>query len=102
VIKDAPEDLQPLDREQAEQLKWYQDVIAEYHQYQPDAFDLDDLDKKAPMIYAQLVEDAEDKTVLEYLSDTTLEDYVVELVNWCHQEIAKLEKRKHATPPWQP
>jgi len=82
--KIRPEDLQPSDREQAEQSKWYQAVIAEYHQ--SDALGLDDLGKKAPMIHAQLAGDAEaeNKTVPEYLSGTTLEDYVVELVNWCH------------------
>jgi len=58
------------------------------------------LDKKTPMIYAQLTGDAEagNKTVPEYLSEITLEDYVVELVNWCHQKIAELEKRQTRYP----
>jgi len=98
--KIRPEDLQPPGRKQAEQLKWFQALIAEYHQYQPDAFDLDDLDKKAPMIYAQLAADAkaDNKTVPEYLSDTTLEDYAADLIHWCHQEIAKFEKQQARYP----
>jgi len=93
-----PEDLQPSDRKQAEQLKWCQALIAEYHQ--SDALGLDDLGKKAPMIHAQLVTDAkaDNKTIPEYLSDTTLEDYAVDLVHWCHQEIAKLEKQQARYP----
>jgi len=96
--KIRPEDLQPSDREQAEHLEWCQAVIAEYHQ--SDAIGLDDLGKKAPMIHARLAEDAkaDNKTVPEYLSDTTLEDYVVKLVNWSRQKIAKLEKLQACYP----
>jgi|GEM_PF-2488448 len=44
------------------------------------------------MIHAQLAADAkaDNKTVPEYLSDTTLEDYAADLTHWCHQESGAL------------
>lgn len=94
----GPEDLEPLDEEDAEKLAWCKTVIAEYNK--TDALSLDNLSREAPLIHAQLTEGAEadEVTVPEYLANTTLEEYIRDLIHWCYQEIAKLGKRQSRYP----
>ena len=67
-----PDDFQPLNQEQVEQRDWCKAVIAEYTA--ADSLNLDNLNKVAPLIHAQLVSDAESEgeTIMEHLSGISL------------------------------
>ena len=85
-------ELVPFDKEQAE---WCQAVIDEFES----AVDLglDALEKAAPLIYNQLLDDAKEdgETIEEYLADweNGVSDYVEEQVRWCRQQITEAEQR---------
>lgn len=65
-----------------------------------DRLTLDNLSKKAPLIHAQLAEDAEtdEEAIEEHLTNTSLDEYLRELISWCHSEIAKLEREIERYP----
>jgi hypothetical protein len=96
--KIEPADLHPLNQEQSEQLAWCKAVIAECDA--ADALSLDSLSTAAPLVYAQLVEDAEaeEETIAEHLADTSLDEYVSDLIGWCENEIVDLEKKMERYP----
>jgi hypothetical protein len=96
--KIEPKDFHPPDRDQTEQLDWCRAVIAECGA--ADALSLSTLSKVAPLTYAQLAEDAEaeEETIAEHLADTSLDEYVNELIGWCESEIVKLEKKMERYP----
>ena len=96
--KIEPEDLQPLDQEQTEQLDWCKAVIEEYTA--ADSLNLDNLKKVAPLIHAQLEEDAkaDEETIQEHLSNTSLDQYIVDLILWCRKEADTLEKKQARYP----
>ena len=96
--KIEPEDFLPLDQEQIAQLEWCKAVIAEHTA--ADTLSLENLSKAAPLIYAQLTEDAEadDETIEQHLADVSFEQYLVELLRWCKQEAATLEKKEVRQP----
>ncbi len=96
--KIEPEDFQPLDQEQSDQLDWCKAVIAQYNE--AGALSLDNLNKVAPLIYTQLVKDAEadGESITEHLADTSFEEYKCELIRWCYREVAKLEKKMARQP----
>jgi hypothetical protein len=93
-----PEDDQPLDQEQLDQLDWCKAVIAQCAEV--GSLTLDNLSKSAPLIYAQLAQDAEadEESIPEHLAHTNLETYIGELIIWCHKEIANLEKKIERQP----
>jgi len=96
--KIEPEDFLPLNQEQIEQRNWCNAIIAEYTA--ADSLNLDNLNKVAPLIHAQLVADAESdgETIAKHLSGTSLEEYITELVHWCRKEAVTLEKKQARYP----
>ena len=54
---------------------------------------LDNLREATPLIYAQLTKDAKGdaEAISEYLAQSSLEDYIRELVCWCRNEVRNLE-----------
>ena len=88
------EDLSPFDRTQE---RWCRRVIGEIEVLEE--FDLEILNQKAPLAYAQLASDAaEDKETPEVHvanRDGGLVGYIVELSLWCRKEIAEAEARPH-------
>ena len=114
--KIGPSDLQPLTPNQLDQLRWCKSLIEQHDQ--ASAVTLDNLREAAPLIYAQLTKDAKGdaEAISEYLAQSSLEDYIRELVYWCRNEVRNLETMearqavvsvlsKHAadkfTVPWQ-
>ena len=96
--KIEPEDFQPLNQEQIEQLDWCKAIIAEYAA--ADSPNLDNLNQVAPLIHAQLAEDAKSdkETIKEHLADTSLSQYIAELIMWCRREAATLEEKQTRQP----
>jgi len=78
-----PKDLEPPDQEQ---IEWCNAIIAECE----GVLNLNQLQKKAPLLFAQLTKDAEDCDLSEYLEEEGgLDDYVSALVTWCKEELEK-------------
>jgi hypothetical protein len=96
--KIEPKDFEPPDQGEIEHLEWCRAVIAEYDA--ADELNPENLSKVAPLIYAQLVEDAEteEKTLAEHFADMSLDEYVGRLVDWCHEEIEELEEKMERYP----
>ncbi len=85
-------DLVPFDRDEA---KWCEGVIEEFEKL--DAFDLKELQRKAPLIHRQLKSDADSdgETIEEHLGafDRGLHGYLAELIRWCRGELEKARIR---------
>jgi hypothetical protein len=85
------EDLKPFDKKEA---KRFYDMLEEYEAL-PELV-LDGLQDQAPTIYAQLVKDADDEelTVEKYLVEINgIQDYLVDLEKWCHEQTTEAEQR---------
>jgi hypothetical protein len=89
--KIEPSDLQPLAQNQLDQLRWCKSLVEQHGQ--ASAVTLDNLREAAPLIYAQLTKDAkgDSEAISEYLAQSSLEDYIRELVYWCRNEVRNLE-----------
>ena len=86
------DDLEALD---PDHVQWCRAVIDEsraLHQIDPET-----LEAQAPLIHAQLTEEAEEdnETIKEYLSDyeNGLTGYIDRLMEWCREELTKAERR---------
>ena len=88
-------DLQSPDMEQ---LGWCKTVISEYHA--ADELTPDNLQQQAPLIYDQLANDAEEneETIVEYQGSLNFQEFLSELISWCHQEMWSLEKKAERYP----
>ena len=88
----SEDDLIPVDRDHA---KWCAGVVDEFEQL--DDFDVKNLKRNAPLIYAQLESDAEsdNETIGEHLSayNDGLSGYLGELIRWCRKEIETAQRR---------
>ncbi len=84
------EDLEPPDQEQ---IDWCQALIAECEG--AGDLNLKNLQEKAPLLFAQLKEDAQEdeKTISQYLVNSSIKEYTEEVVTWCRDELMRLEKR---------
>ena len=86
------EELEALD---PDHVQWCRDVIEEGCALEQ--IDLETLATEAPLIHAQLTEEAEDddETIEQYLSDyeNGLTGYIDCLKEWCHDELFKAERR---------
>ena len=96
--KIEPEDLQPFSQGQSDQIAWCKRVIDEYNKAGP--LTVENLSEAAPLIHAQLVQDAEvdEETIVEHLARTSLEEYMRELIRWCYSEVQKLETKRARQP----
>ena len=96
--KIEPEELPPFGQELADQLDWCKAMIEEYNQAR--SLTLDKLSEAAPLMYSQLAQDAEadQETIEEYLAQTNLDEYIGELIRWCHTEARKLETKRKRYP----
>jgi hypothetical protein len=89
------DDLDPPDQEM---IAWCKDVIAETAA--SNIQDLNQLQNKAPLLFAQLAEDAEseDLTPAEYLTSVaSLDEFVRDLADWCQSKLARSERFEQAT-----
>lgn len=88
-------DLQPPD---VELLKWCKAVIVEYSA--AEELNPANLQKQAPLIYQQLVDEAgeDQETVEEHLAGIDFQEFLDELIQWCHKEMWKLEKQVERYP----
>ena len=89
------DDLDPPDQEM---IAWCRAVIAETAD--SNIQDLNQLQSKAPLLFAQLAEDAEseDLTPAEYLNSVaSLDEFVRDLADWCQSELAKSERFEQVT-----
>ena len=93
-----PEDLQPLRDELSARLDWCKAVIAQYTE--AGSLNLDTLSKAAPLIQAQLMQDAEadEESIQEHLAHSSFDEYISDLIQWCYTEVAKLEKKIERQP----
>jgi hypothetical protein len=93
-----PEDLQPFTQEQSELLDQCQTMISEYDA--SDSLTLRNLSKAAPFIYEQLTQDAEadNESIKEHISETGLEQYIQDLMDWCYGHVNKLETQEARQP----
>ena len=86
------DDLLPFDSKQAD---WSQRVADEFDNLSE--ITLDAVEREAPSIHQQLVEDADgdEETLEEYLAnyDNGLQEYVIDLVRWCREELDKANQR---------
>jgi len=91
----GPKDLLPPDHEL---LGWCDAIIAEYQA--ADELTPENLQEQAPHIYQQLVDEAEEdeETVEEYLANLDFQEFLRELMKWCHKEKWKLEKKVEHYP----
>jgi hypothetical protein len=99
------DDLAPLNEEDRGQMAWCRDTLAECDDLSDDVLadeDVEALAKKAPLIYKQLCEEAqEDETTpAEYINSLTkdLTRWFVELRNWCDKELKQYEIREKIPP----
>ena len=89
-------DLQPPD---LEHLDWCKAVIAEYQA--SDKLPPKTLQQQAPLIYQQLVNDAEEEdeeSIDDYLASLDFQELLNELISWCHKEMWALEKKAERYP----
>jgi len=88
----SEDDLVPFDSAHAE---WCDSVVEEYEQL--GEFEVSAVERKAPVIYRQLLADAEqeDVTIEEYLNlcDRGLRGYLAELFHWCRRELEAAQQR---------
>ncbi|MBF0453913.1 MAG: hypothetical protein HQL72_03725 [Magnetococcales bacterium] len=86
------DELLPFDSKQAD---WCQGAVDELESLSD--ITLEALSKEAPSIHQQLVEEAEgdEETLEEYLAnyDNGLQEYVIDLVRWCREELDKANQR---------
>ena len=82
-----PKDLEPPDQEQ---LEWCKAVIAECES----DLNLNQLEKKAPLVYKQLTEDATgEEGLAEYLEEVGgLTSYLYDMADWCRGELEKAKQ----------
>jgi len=68
-------------------MDWCREALAECE----GNLNLSELQKKAPRVFEQLTEDAEaeNMTLSEYIDESSLDDYVRDLVAWCEKELEK-------------
>jgi len=99
------EDLAPLNEEDRVQIAWCRDTLEECDNLSDDVLadeDLKALAKKAPLIYKQLCEDAqeEETTPAEYINSFSkgLTDWFVDLRQWCDKELKQYEIREKIPP----
>ncbi len=99
------DDLAPLNEEDRVQIAWCRDTLAECDDLSPEVLadaDMDALAKKAPLIYQQLCEEAqEDETPLaEYVNSLSNEliGWFVDLRHWCNKELKQYEIRENIPP----
>lgn len=85
-------DLAPFD---SDQEKWCAGAVEEFEQL--DDFDLEKLQRNAPLLYGQLKSDAEsdDETIEEHLGayKEGLSGYLAELMRWCRKELETAQRR---------
>ena len=98
-------DLAPLNEEDRVQMTWCKDTLSESDDLSPDVLadaDVKVLAKKAPLIYAQLCEEAQhDETPLaEYIKsfNNDLMGWLAELRRWCNKELKQYETREKIPP----
>lgn len=88
----SEDELVPFDPRHAQ---WCETVIDEYEQL--GEFEVSAVERKAPVIYRQLLADAEqeDVTIEEYLNlcDRGLRGYLAELFHWCRREVEAARQR---------
>ena len=93
VNRVTAEDLEAID---ADELDWCQRVISEYEELPNGSLDYDILKRSAPLMLAQLQEDADEEKLSpeKYLGEhfDMLADYVDELVVHCRGQIRKAER----------
>lgn len=89
------DDLQPPDQEQ---IDWCKAVVAEFSAV--DHLDLDNLRRTAPLIYEHMASDAklEEESIEVYFAETSMQEYLGELMYWCHKELCTLEKKAEQYP----
>ena len=99
------DDLAPLNEEDRVQITWCRDVLSECEALPDEVLEeakMEVLAKKAPLIYQQLCEEAqEDETTpAEYINSLTkdLTGWFVELRNWCEKELRQYEIREKIPP----
>jgi hypothetical protein len=85
-----PDDLVPFD---ADHARWCQDVVAEIEA--ADEIDLRSLQQRAPLIYAQLLTDADDEDLATFTAahDGGLTGYMGELLLYCRKKLREAEAR---------
>lgn len=88
----SEDELMPFDHSHA---RWCQSVVEEYEQLEE--FDVSSVERSAPVIYRQLLADAEqeDLTVEGYLEecDRGLRGYLGEMFHWCRRELEAARQR---------
>jgi hypothetical protein len=94
-------DVKPVDKDDKTVARWCAKAIAEYEGLDKAMLDIENditrLSREAPMMFAELRNDAEkgDQIMVEYIAgyEGGLRSYADELVTWCKGEIRKLERR---------
>ena len=99
------EDLAPLNEEDRVQVTWCKDVLSECDDLPSEILaeaKVEVLAKKAPLIYAQLCEEAQEykTTPAEYIKSFTRElmGWFVDLRHWCTKELKQYEIREKIPP----
>ena len=89
------ENFNPPDQEQ---IDWCRSVLQESEKMS--SITLNTLKKKAPLIQKQLADEAkaDEQSITEYLQETSLEDYIVDLVIWCRETLDELEQQAKRFP----
>lgn len=87
-----PDDLTAYDQER---VQWCRGVMAEIEGLEE--IDLRSINSKAPLVYAQLVSDAEEEPPETFLADRKggLTAFIAELMGWCRQQLREAEARPH-------
>ena len=85
-----PEELAPFD---ADRETWCRSVLAEIDELEE--IDLGSISSKAPLVHAQLVDDADGEAAETYLAGHKggLTSYVAELLLWCQKELRRADAR---------
>jgi hypothetical protein len=99
------DDLLPLNEDDYVQITWCNNITSEYEDLTAEDLageDMTVLSKKAPLIYKQFCDEAQEEEVspAEYIKSLTkdLMGWVVELKHWCNQELKKYETREKTQP----
>lgn len=93
----SEDDLREITPEENEQLQWCRAVLGESDSAH--GATLDTLKQQAPLIFAQLQEDAGSLGVELYCKqEVGLKEFIAELVGWCKDEVFRLEKRQASYP----
>ena len=87
-----PSEIKPYDSDRED---WCRGALAEIEKLE--AIDLRTLEEGAPLIYAQLMNDAEGTTADAFLAEhrSGLTGYIDELMRWCRKKLREAESRPH-------